>query len=83
MDEASYGSPSPTLNARARQAAEIVGKPQSYKICEGCDSIVTRRIALCPNCSGYRFNKGRQAVIDQARLLGSREQTSVSAQDLL
>ena len=83
MDEVSPGSNSPTLSARARQAAEIVGKPQSYKICEGCDSIVTRRVSICPNCSGYRFNKGRQAIIDQARLLGSREQTSVSAQDLL
>ena len=82
MNEPSSGPLSPTLSARARQAAEIVGKPQSYKICEGCDSIVTRRVAICPNCSGYRFNKGRQAIIDQARLLGSREQTGVTAQDM-
>lgn len=84
MDEPSSpeGS-SPALHARARQAAEIVGRPQHYKICEGCDSIVARRVAICPNCSGYRFNTGRQAIIDQARLLGSREQTGVTAQDLL
>ncbi len=82
MDEAFSAPSSPSLSARARQAAAIVGKPGSYKICEGCDSIVTRRVTLCPNCSGYRFNTGRQAVIDQARILGSREQTSVAAEDM-
>lgn len=82
MDEAFSGSSPLPLTPRARQAATIAGKPQSYKICEGCDSIVTRRVVICPNCSGYRFNTGRQAVIDQARLLGSREQTSVAAEDM-
>lgn len=82
MDVPAPASPSPTLAIRARQAATIVGKPRSYKVCEGCDSIVTRRVVMCPNCSGYRFNTGRQAVIDQARLLGSREQTGVTAEDL-
>ena len=75
-------SPEPTT-ARARQAAEIVARPRRYKICEGCDSIVARRVATCPNCYGYRFNTGKQAIIDQARLLGSREQTSVTAEDML
>ncbi len=68
---------------RARQAAEIVARPGRYKICEGCDSIVSRRAPTCPNCYGYRFNTNRQAIIDQARLLGSREKTSVTAEDLL
>ena len=68
---------------RARQAAGIVARPGRYKICEGCDSIVSRRVATCPNCYGYRFDTNRQAIIDQARLLGSREKTSVTAEDLL
>ncbi len=83
MDELLPEGISPALDARARQAAEIVGRPQHYKICEGCDSIVARRVVVCPNCSSYRFNTGRQAIIDQARLLGSREQTGVTAEDLL
>jgi hypothetical protein len=73
----------PPENERARQAAKIIGHPERYKICEGCDSIVAERVATCPNCFGYRFNDERQAVIAQARLLGSREQTSVIADDLL
>ena len=83
MDNSHPEGSSSTLDVRARQAAEIVGRPQHYKICEGCDSIVARRVVVCPNCSGYRFNTGRQAIIDQARLLGSREQTGVTAEDLL
>ena len=83
MDHSPPEGSSSTLEVRARQAAEIAGRPQHYKICEGCDSIVARRVAVCPNCSGYRFNTGRQAIIDQARLLGGREQTGVTADDLL
>ena len=88
MDEAPTTPPAtPPLSAsmgeRARQAAEIAGKPQHYKICEGCESIVSRRVPICPNCSGYRFNTARQAIVNQARLLGSREQTGVTAADLL
>src|SRR5256885_16579558 len=29
----------------ARRAKKILAKPQEYKICEGCDSIVTSRVA--------------------------------------
>ncbi len=75
-------SSSPSIDARAQQAAKIIGEPEKYKVCEGCDSIVAERVATCPNCYGYRFDDDRQAVIDQALLLGSREQTSVVADDL-
>jgi hypothetical protein len=37
---------------------------------------------LCPNCHGYRFEASAERVIHQARILGAREQTSVTAQDL-
>ena len=75
-------SSSPSLDARAQQAARIISEPEKFKVCEGCDSIVAERVATCPNCYGYRFEDDRQAVIDQALLLGSREQTSVVADDL-
>jgi hypothetical protein len=70
------------LNDRARRAAKIVAKPDEYKVCEGCESIVKRRAATCPNCHGYRFNEDAAAVIAQAQLLAGREQTSVIAEDL-
>ena len=71
------------LSERARQAQKIASQPELYKICEGCESIVTEHVATCPSCHGYRFNSDALAVIAHAEVLGSREQTSVTAGDLL
>ena len=73
--------PTPPPN-RAATAAKIAANPAGYKVCEGCDSIVGSGTTLCPNCHSYRFDADPRRVVDQARLLGSREQTSVTAQDL-
>jgi hypothetical protein len=51
------------LSDRARRAEKILAKPNEHKICEGCDSIVTSRVAMCPNCYSYRFNDAAEAVI--------------------
>lgn len=71
------------LQERARKAEKIIAKPTDFKVCEGCDSIVSARVATCPNCHGYRFDAAPDAVVRQARLLASRAQTSVIADDLL
>lgn len=74
--------PDPHLADRARKASKIIAEPVRYKICEGCESIVAARVPICPNCYGYRFNTDPQAVVAQATLLASREQTSVIHEDL-
>jgi hypothetical protein len=71
------------LAERAARAKKIVAAPQSYKICEGCESIVARRVATCPNSHGYRFNMDEAEIIAQAKLLASRPQTSVTESDML
>jgi len=70
------------MSDRKQIAQKIINTPDEYKICEGCDSIVILSTALCPNCHGYRYNASIEDVITQAELLGSREQTSVTADDL-
>lgn len=70
------------LKERARKAEKIIAKPTEFKVCEGCESIVAVRVATCPNCHGYRFDESPAAVVKQARLLASRAQTSVIAEDL-
>jgi hypothetical protein len=70
------------LAERARKAAKIIAEPALFKVCEGCESIVAARVAMCPNCYGYRFDESPAAVVAQAQLLGSREQRSVVAEDL-
>jgi hypothetical protein len=67
---------------RQARAARIVANPVSYKVCEGCDSIVGAAAALCPNCHSFRFDSSAPRVIRQAKVLGSRDQKSVTADDL-
>ena len=74
--------PQPTSPNRASSAAKIVANPMGYKVCEGCDSIIGSGAAMCPNCHSYRFEASPERVIHQARILGNREQSSVTADDL-
>lgn len=75
-------SDDPHLSDRAARAAKIIADPSKYKVCESCDSIVARRVPLCPNCNGYRFNDESDAVVAQATALSSRAQTTVTEDDL-
>ena len=71
------------IDSRAAKAREIASSPDDFQVCEGCDSIIAARVAICPNCHGYRFDDSAPRVIQQALELGSREQQSVTASDLL
>lgn len=70
------------LDERAKRADKIVRSPQNYKICEGCESIVAVKVALCPNCHAYRFDLDESKVVAQAQELGQRNARSVLAADL-
>lgn len=76
-------TPNTPTPSRIDKAKEIANNPGNYKVCEGCDSIVGSGTTLCPNCHGYRFDEGAARVVDQAVWLGCREQTSVTADDLI
>ena len=69
--------------SRKEKAQKIAANAASYKVCEGCDSIVGIRTVLCPNCHSFRFDESTVRVINQAKVLGAREQSSVTASDLL
>ncbi len=71
------------FDERTCRALRIIASPFLFKVCAGCDSIVALQVTHCPNCHGYRFVEGRKAVIDQAKILASRPQQSVTASDLL
>ncbi|MFV0415405.1 MAG: hypothetical protein ACK5NG_03460 [Chthoniobacterales bacterium] len=72
----------PSLSPRVLAALKIIASPYLYKVCEGCESIVAVRVTSCPNCHGYRFSEDTEGLIEQARKLATREQTSVTAEDL-
>ncbi len=71
-----------SLAARGERAALIAREPELYKICEGCESIVIRDAATCPNCHGYRFDTDPDRVRIQAGVLGKRLPTSVPPSEL-
>lgn len=71
-----------TPESRQDKALKIAANAPSYKVCEGCDSIVGIRTVLCPNCHSFRFDESPVRVINQAKLLGAREQNSVTSSDL-
>jgi hypothetical protein len=71
-----------SLIARGERAAQIVRAPERYKVCEGCESIVVRDAATCPNCHGYRFDTDPERVRSQAEILGKRLPTSVPPSEL-
>jgi len=70
-----------SLTQRQRAAETILAQPERFKVCECCGSIVTRRVAVCPNCNAYRFDVGKDSVRQQADLLASREPLSIEAAD--
>lgn len=68
---------------RARQAEKIIANPANYKICQGCESIVVTKAAMCPNCHGYRFEHDSNEIVKHAKQLAGRGQRSVAQTDLI
>ena len=67
---------------RRARAEKIIASPGNYKVCEGCESIVSMKPVTCPNCHGYRFDEDPEVVVRQASALAGRPQRSVTARDL-
>jgi uncharacterized paraquat-inducible protein A len=70
-----------TLQERLQRADKIIRDPSKYKICLGCESILTAEVPTCPNCHAYRFEGDQSLVIAQARRLSGRERQTVLASD--
>lgn len=67
---------------RKEIANTVINDPASYKVCLVCGSIVDKLTHVCPNCNAYRFKEDSDAVVEQALILASRPQRSVTHLDL-
>lgn len=67
---------------RKKSALLIMSSPDLFKICEGCDSIIKYTVNICKICKSYRFNSDIDDIIEHAKILGNREQTTVTEEDL-
>ena len=70
------------ITSRLAQALVILLQPEQFKICEGCDSIVTVKTVICPSCHSYRFNDDTEEVIAHTEIISRKEQCSVTKDDL-
>ena len=70
------------VTSRLARALVILLQPELYKICEGCDSIVTAKTVICPNCHSYRFNDDKEDIIAHTERISRQEQRSVTESDL-
>ncbi len=68
--------------SRIEKAQTIIDNPTDFKVCESCGSIVGRCTEVCQNCNAYRFDENPEYVVEQAVLLASRAQRSVTPEDL-
>ena len=71
------------LDSRAVRGRRIFTNPEAFRICLGCESIVKRRVNICPNCKSFRFCDHPLAIMFWAKALGGREANSVLPEDLV
>lgn len=70
------------MTDRQKMAQRIIENPADYKVCVPCGSIVTAKTSVCPNCHAYGFDATVERIIALAKLLASREASSVAPGDL-
>ena len=69
------------LRLRAEIAASISRHTDLYKICEGCESIVSIHTIFCPICNAYRFNEDGIDILQRADVLAKKIQTQLTDED--
>ena len=67
---------------RIAAAIKIMTEPWKYKVCEGCDSILTETAVICPSCKSYRFDFEEVSVVNMAKDLSTKNQKTVTEKDL-
>ncbi|MFV1994394.1 MAG: hypothetical protein ACC661_03065 [Verrucomicrobiales bacterium] len=72
-----------SLQERVARAEKIIRDPGSYKICHGCESILTADVSACPNCHAYRFEEDWSLIVAQAKRLSGRERTTTLVGDFI
>lgn len=77
-----YLVPPPELTKRQVAAARICNNPDQYKVCCGCDSIVTANVSVCPGCVAYRFETDPETIRKQAKINGDKEPEVVTREDM-
>lgn len=65
----------------AENVPQVLEQPEAYKICEGCESLLSVERATCPSCYSYRFDTDREKIVLYAKSLANRLQAAISEED--
>ena len=58
--------------ARKNRVKTILEAPENFKVCNGCQSILSLTTVFCPFCKCYGFERDRNQVIAMAEFLSDR-----------
>lgn len=53
----------------------IIENYDLFKVCECCDSILTKKASICPVCKSYRFEQGKTKIISRAKKFKNKPRT--------
>ena len=70
-------------SSRQDVAKYVLDNYKSFKVCEGCDTILKKSAAICPVCSTYRFDTTKKGIFTVVtRIANGEERRSVLESDL-
>lgn len=71
------------FSSRQDIAKYVLDNYKSFKVCEGCDTILKKSACICPVCSTYRFDATKKGIFTVAsRIANGEERRSVLESDL-
>jgi hypothetical protein len=70
------------FSSRKEAAEYVAANYKRFKVCEGCDSVLAKTLAMCPICYTYRFDASKEAVINTSTRLGNNDRSTLLDSDL-
>jgi len=61
----------------------VIENPDLFKVCDGCESIVSFKTNICPVCSSYRFIDESKTVKIMAKKFKNKPRQSLLDSDFL
>lgn len=58
--------------SKRQRLGAIQAHPDQWKVCEGCDRLVSAVRTSCPACHAYRFDRDKKRVIAAAKAAAKR-----------
>lgn len=58
--------------SKSQRLKRIQANPERWKVCEGCDAVMSQVATNCPRCHAYRFDDNNARVVAAAKRAAKR-----------